>query len=556
MTRVLIGQAMLLLGLACCAGYATAGECSTEKVNGDCTLTVDRAYPVAMPAIQMRRGAKMTVVVTNALGFETLSLDPQSAQAVAGTDQAAGFVTAAIPYAKGFVGAVRATAAPPAPPPPTGPELTPAERAAAEKLKADMAKVDADVQNLDAGLTAVSRKVASVLEKATTVYSQLQEIFSPIPRPEGPRAKDVPPATPIPRSNYPEWREFMLCELAKAKSDCPSGPAFNNVLGDVSTPKPTLPVIKENQLTWTDKAFSESGDFDTLFEKTKADIKVLPEARQGEYTERLNSLKIRELTLSTYGYVLSSIAKDFSSYLVNINQVKGTAPADQNLGNIHDPKCQGQGGCSNLGLQVSFAVNAVNEIFTSSLSSSAAKKPVVTIRILYADPIFEISTGVFFSTLPNRSFANQTQVNQSASGPTAGNVVIAQTIVRPTILPFVGANWRLGRDFLWPDSRRAAAYLTAAIALNPYNTTAEFAFGPTISWRSLMFSGLFHLGHDVQLTQGEYVGEIWCDQTAASGSIAKCSGSPPSPSTRKYWTGAFAFGIGVRVPSVFGGSEH
>jgi hypothetical protein len=138
----------------------------------------------------------------------------------------------------------------------------------------------------------------------------------------------------------------------------------------------------------------------------------------------------------------------------------------------------------------------------------------------------------------------------------AGNVVIAQTIVRPTIVPFVGANWRLGHDFLWPDSRRGAAYLTAAIGLNPYNTTAEFAFGPTISWRSLMFSGLFHLGHDVRLTQGEYVGEIWCDQTAASGSIAKCSGSPPSPSTQRYWTGAFAFGIGIRVPSVFGGSGH
>ena len=70
---------MLLVGLACSADCATAGECSTEKVNGDCTLTIDRSYPVAMPTIQMRRGAKMTVVVTNPLGFETLSLDPQSA---------------------------------------------------------------------------------------------------------------------------------------------------------------------------------------------------------------------------------------------------------------------------------------------------------------------------------------------------------------------------------------------------------------------------------------------------------------------------------------------
>jgi hypothetical protein len=560
MKRVPVGQAMLLVGLACSADCATAGECSTEKVNGDCTLTIDRSYPVAMPTIQMRRGAKMTVVVTNPLGFETLSLDPQSAQAVAGSDQAAVFVTAAIPYLKSFVGLVKETAVPPPPPPPPprGPELTPAERAAAEKLNADLAKVDADFQDLDAGLTATSSKVDSVLEKATTVYAQLQEILSPIPRPEGPRANGVPPKTPIPWSNadYPQWRAFMLCELAEAKADCPSGPAFNNVLGDVSNLQPALPVTKDNQLTWTDKTFSKSGDFDTLVLKTQTDIKVLPEARQGAYTERLNGLKTRESALSAYGNVLASIAKDFGSYLVNISQVQGSAPGDHNLGNIQDPKCQTKGGCSKLGLQVCFAVNAVNEIFASSLSAAAAKKSLVTITILYADPIFEVSTGVFFSTLPNRSFANQTLVNQSASEPMAGNVVIAQTIVRPTIVPFVGANWRLGHDFLWPDSRRGAAYLTAAIGLNPYNTTAEFAFGPTISWRSLMFSGLFHLGHDVRLTQGEYVGEIWCDQTAASGSIAKCSGSPPSPSTQRYWTGAFAFGIGIRVPSVFGGSGH
>jgi len=201
-------------------------------------------------------------------------------------------------------------------------------------------------------------------------------------------------------------------------------------------------------------------------------------------------------------------------------------------------------------------VNTVNEVatFRASVPSPTQKKSIVTITVVYADPRFEVSAGAFFSTLPDRSFANQTTVTQNPPAvPTPGNVVITQTIQRPEIVPFVGANFRLGPEGLWPDGRRRAFYLTTAISLNPYNTTAEFGLGPSISWRSIMFSGLLHVGHDVRLTQGEFVGEIWCNQPAANGSIPKCSGSPPIPSPEKYWKAGFAFGISVRVPTVFGG---
>jgi hypothetical protein len=79
-----------------------AQECSTEKVNGDCTVTIDRRYPVTMPTIQMRRKRQVTVIVIHSTPFESLTLDPQTqaATALAGTDQTAGFVTAAFPYAK------------------------------------------------------------------------------------------------------------------------------------------------------------------------------------------------------------------------------------------------------------------------------------------------------------------------------------------------------------------------------------------------------------------------------------------------------------------------
>lgn len=240
-------------------------------------------------------------------------------------------------------------------------------------------------------------------------------------------------------------------------------------------------------------------------------------------------------------------------YLVNNSQARGTASRDipRNLGEAHDPKCSlNPGRCAKnaLGLQVSFSANAVNEVgtFVASVPPATQKKSIVTITVLYADPIFDVWTGAFFSTLPNRSFANQTIVTQNpGSSPTQGNVVIAQTIV-----PLAVANWRLGHDSVWPDSRRRPFYRTAAIGLNPYNTTAEFEAGPSASWRSVMFSTLFHWSHDVRLTQTEHEDEIWCNESGANGSIPKCSGNPPSPSTEKHWKGAVAFGISVRVPSI------
>ena len=190
-----------------------------------------------------------------------------------------------------------------------------------------------------------------------------------------------------------------------------------------------------------------------------------------------------------------------------------------------------------------------------SVPTTTQKKSITTISVLYADPIFEVSTGAFFSTLPNRSFANQTIVTQNpGSIPTQGNVVITQTISHPVIVPFVAGNWRLGHDFTYRDSRRGAVYFSGAVGFNPYNTTVEFGVGPSLSWRAVMFSAYYHLGHDVRLTQGEHVGMIWCNAVGTS-SVPKCNGSPPNPTTEKYWTSAFAFGVSVRIASVFGGAS-
>ena len=264
-------------------------------------------------------------------------------------------------------------------------------------------------------------------------------------------------------------------------------------------------------------------------------------------------------TFSFYSVAVSNIEKDLGNYFINIDESPKESTACMPC-NIADPQKPGKKPLLGkfLGRQVVFALDAVNNVGTAatSVTTTAQRKAVVTITVLYADPRFELSTGTAISTLANRSFANQTNVTQSGgASPTQGNVVITQTIARPTDVLFAGANWRIPRNFVWPDHRRGAFHLTATVGVNVVNAATEFGVGPSISWLSRMFSALYDWGHDVKLTQGEFVGEVWCNETAATTTVPKCSGAPPTPSTEKYWRGVFAFGISVRVPSVFGGSS-
>jgi hypothetical protein len=549
-------------------------ECSTETVNGDCTVTVDRNYPVASPTLQMRRDKKITVIVLNPLPFESLSLDPVSAQAVAGTDQAANFFNTALPDIKAFAAIVHQT---------FGIEIN---KAGPTDESPEVLKVIDDIQNLRDRLDSPLSEINDFVGNATTVYLQLQEIVSPLPRPakQGSETPQRDPEltkykTPDPWNDYPGWRAFILCELIGG--DCDTRPTlFSSILSDaavlqsrlslinppataVGQPSPTTPLTPPATPPLT--TLFDNAAFNAKATATEVDIQAIPTDKQALYRGYLSMVVARKsafiASLPYYLVAIPNITKDLGIYLVNISQVEGKVPRDQpkDLGELHDPRVPStKGACATklLGCQVSFSVNAVNEVGTlvASVPQSAQKKSIVTITVLYADPRFEVSAGAFFSTLPDRSFSNQTTVTQNPGGsPTQGNVVITQTIQRPTIVPFVGANYRLGSDWAWPGRRRGAFYLTGAVGLNPYNTTAEFGVGPSISWRSLMFSPLFHLGHDVRLTQGEFVGEIWCNQSGANSAVPKCSGPPPAPTTKKVWTSAFAFAISVRVPSVFGG---
>jgi hypothetical protein len=562
MSRTLFPQILTCVLLSSCGQLIVAQECSTEIVNGNCTVTIDRSYPVALPTIQMRPGKTLKVNVLNPLPFEILSLDLQSGQLVAGTDQTAGFLSAALPNLKGllFQQQFRPSFVGPPPSPNTQ-----------DQINSLMAELGSDFAYAE-----------TFTNSATIVYNRLNEALGPIPPqdlPDGNRRQSSnvkPPDFPRPwvKDDFKNWRSMMLCDMVGQEclnplpGDLQANPCAGNppvlLCGSylATNLAPCAPDKPDNKLIAC-KVLLFEGNLSSNDKKAFAD--------------QLVKLDSNVDLLAAAAGTIATINKDIAIYVANIKNSGAITPSEP-IGTIIDPHViqtvtQPSSGPSKpqiktwipgfLARQVVWSLNVVNEISVPSTSviTAAQKKSIVSITVVFADPKFEVSTGAIISTLPNRSFANQTIVtqNQSGSSPTLGNVIIAQSISNPTVVLFAGGNYRIGHDFLWPDKRRGAVYFTGTVGLNVNNSNAELGVGPSLSWRSLMFSVLYDWGHDVRLTQGEFVGMIWCNQSAPSpdGKIPKCSGNPPSPSTEKYWKGAVAFGISVRIPTVFnGGASH
>src|ERR1039458_9671559 len=193
---------------------AAAQECSTEKVNHtDCTVTIDRSYPVGPPTFQMSKNKKVTVQLLRALPFESASLDSWPAQAVAGTDQTAAIVASALAQAKSLVFAAPVTSAP-APP-----------------IALNATSVDTRVTALYDAITSLRQQISGFAQSAVRVYEELQEVVGTIPPqtlatgvrlPASPLATASTP-TPRPWDQFLSWRSWMLCEIGG--SACPDDPS-------------------------------------------------------------------------------------------------------------------------------------------------------------------------------------------------------------------------------------------------------------------------------------------------------------------------------------------
>lgn len=578
--------------------------CSTEKVNGDCFVNIDRRYPITMPTFQLRRGAHISVYVFHPFPFESLTLDPGPAQAFEGTDQASGLLNALAPFDKG---AVFQTVESDVASRESGQRFLQLNQGLSEIIGTQPQDVDAvklakeiqkQLKELDAILTDSLKPVTSYFSETKVIYAEVREIESAAPRPardfqNSPLRLPGIPATDShnPWQDYEGWRAYMRDSLEQQGRDTSA------LLGRLPGPcqKSTDPVPAVGP--WLAPARKCDNDaVTTQNSKTPLEIPHHYKKLHDEMEQNLSQLPAGMPTQEIYDAIqvlktqveqrhdriahaidlandflpalITKFSTDMQSVFTNVLLAHDTVDAPVLVGIISGPDSLNLppeekkvlAPYKELAPQITFTLNAQNEIANSLLMLPAAsqKQPVVTITALFAAPRFEVSAGTFLSFLSNRSFSNKTDVTINGTVPTPVDVKIDMTKTSgPLVIPFAAANYRISREYDWIAGRRSAFYTTLGVGLNPYNQQVEYVGGFSFSWRYLMFSPLYHLGHGTHLTQGEQVGQTWCQYGAAAGSNPPpCTGGPPSPTTKSYWTGAFALGISVRVPTTFSSSNH
>ncbi len=589
--------------------------CSTEKVNRDCFLNIDRRYPISMPTFQMNKGAHITVYVFHPLPFESLTLDPGTAQAFESTDQAAGLVNALSPLAKGAqMGTVEVRLAAAGSSPDFSLALSKIYPTSREGSKGEVSKQNEyvllandardELIKLDSLLTQALDSVTTYISETKNIYNQVREIESPVPRPAKDRDNSVlrypgvetPPVTPW--DDYPGWKQFMIDELKD------QGDRTTKLLARLpgpcqkTDPQPVVgPWLAPGRKCKDDSVPTQNSDDPLAIPKGYDDLHATLEEKLTKLSKKLTELSQNKPDKDTYDGLLllkkqletrhqrvsdaitlaldllpAMIAKtttDMESVFTNIYMAPDTVTNPTLVGVIYGPDSLKRtkdekkilAPYKALGPQIIYTLNAQNEIANSlqTLPTATQKQPVVTITALYAAPRFEVSAGAFLSWLSNRTFANKTDVTIKNGVPTPVDVKIDMTkTIPPLVIPFAAANYRISPEYNWLGGRRNAFYATLGVGLNPYDTQVEYVGGFSFSWRYLMFSPLYHLGHGTHLTQGEQVGQIWCVYGAAAGANPPpCGGGPPpSPTTKTYWTGAFAIGVSVRIPTTFSSTNH
>jgi hypothetical protein len=480
-----------LLFSALMAQAADGGECSLAKTNLSCTLTIDRRNPLAPPTIQMYPEQTLTVQVKNPYYFERYFMDYQSGQ-----------VTLAPDVASSIVGGL----------------LTPLQSGLGHlflEVRADSCTVESIAGKIPKnGLDITTNNsfymgcLADFAQKARNIYLELEPAVAPDAHRQGMNA-------PLP--DNPTLQARLTAKV----------PEITN-LYDV-----------EAQLS---TAIGIAAKLDK-FDPATGFFSLSPDQAKAVRTWVLLSAMSDAVAKDLYGF--ASRIKDLPTDLVPDRTTCQNAPKPPKgkanvpavcvkLFPIKDPSFANP---KIVTRQVTYAVDALNLVQNSQVAipDPSKKRAIASVTILYGDSKWEASAGTFFSTLPIRSFS---------VGPvfTAGKVTdtqIAESVLHPTIVPFAAANYRLTHDLAW-TKWRSALYWTGAVGVNPNTVSADFATGLSLSWRGLMFSGLFHVGHGVRLTQGLYTGETLGPDFSGTAT------------TETYWKGAAAFGIAVRVPSLTG----
>jgi hypothetical protein len=465
-------------------------ECSLSKTNENCKLIIDRRIPVSPSTVQMYSNQSVTVVVKNPNAFERYFLDYTTGQATLSPDVTSSIVQGLLPsLAKASYRFDTAKAPNPC-----------ASAASSTPAPGTVERIVVFFQDCMSGLAA----------DATGIYRRLEPFVAP------------DSMTPI--------------------SVAAGGPVKADGLGALLQP---IADFEKSEVALSSKITAIAGD------------------KSRNYTAN-DLAAIQQLT--NLQKLADAVASDLLGYSQRISEVPTGAALQKNgfqdCSNVLKPTEGPAGTCVSITSKpdndavydkmvtrtITYSLDALNLISNpqEATPDPSKKKLLATIAINFADtptkfpgspssPFrWELSAGAFFSSLAVRSF----NVAPTFTNGVITTNMVAQNILRPTVVPFAAVNYRITNDL---NTRwKTNFYWTGTVGINPNTVSADFATGPSLSWRALMVSFLCHFGHDTKLTQGFVVGQNLGPTF---------SGMLP---TKTYWTEAFAIGISVRVPALTG----
>jgi hypothetical protein len=460
-------------------------ECSPAKTNNSCQLVIDRENLLSPPTVQLYSNQTLTVIVKKPKPFERYFLDLQTAQATLTPDVASGIVQGLVP-SLGKLAEFHGLDF-------TQGRLAVADQCAVPEITG--AALPAATHVIDV-MPAFRKCIAQLAKKAVDIYQSLEPFVAPDSlTPNGPAGGADPSVVQGPISDFLQ-SEFVLSSK------------ITRISGD--------PGLK----TTDSVSISELSDLQKLADGVANDLLGF-------------SQRIRDLVGLNNGSI------DCAALLRNTPA--GGVDRCLSITSRRDDSRVYQ---KMVTRTITYALNTLNLVSNSQEAAPdpSKKKSLATVAINFADTPtgfsalrWEASAGVFFSTLPVRSFSVAPVFTKGA----VTDNTVAQNILHPTVVPFAAANYRLTNDLGW-TRWKSAIYWTGAVGVNPNTVSADFASGLSISWRALMLSGLWHYGHDLRLTQGFAVGQ-------SLGAAFKSS-----LPTQTFWTSSFAIGVSVRVPSLTG----
>jgi hypothetical protein len=548
--------------------------CNLSKTNRSCTIVIDRQNPIAPSTLQMYSGETLTVIVENPFPYERYFLDYTTSAATLTPDVTSSIVQGLFPSLSATVFSAQVESAfSNVKPPKAGPDPCENNGIVTGQIKPPHGSLQRD------GVPPFRACLSRLLDEARQQYKEFEPFVAPdsiTPLPVVPKK----PASSQPSSNN-------------------SGPT-----GDSANTAPTLPLLtcgpktpedwSENERTclidtinvFLQREFAASANIGTLAGdnnyKDKDAVKEQPAkpakpatpghpavpaqpfvpAQPAISVDPSDAEAITELT--SMQKAVDAIAADLLGYRQRLEDLKGfqnqIAPSEQAATCVQltsktdDPSVYSR----MVSRTVTYSLDALNLVSNSQEGAPdpTKKRALASVGIVFADAPawkkssgaseaaskessaafrWEASAGVLISTLANRSYS----VAPTYNGTTVTDNTVFQSTTRPTAVPFAAANYRLTDDDL-PGRWKSNFYLTLALGVNPNTKTADFAVGPSLSWRAFMVSAFVHAGHETELTQGF---------TNHESLGAAFTGSLP---TDTHWKAAFAIAFSVRVPALTG----